>query len=112
MKGKNLQYINELEKNDKLFEEKLNKFKKYQSSEIYTQQDDLEEDEDYYMNKRSSQKRPLNQEQSENSDDEDYSKYSKNKNKSTSSKKFKKENSYNFNYNKKEKNKYDYNDNE
>ena len=106
MESKSQQYINEMEKNAKLFEEKLNKFKKYQTSEAYTQQDEFEEIEDKNIrsNKRSSKKRPLNQEyqeQSENSEEvEYYSKVSKNKEKNSipsSKKAYKKENSAKYN---------------
>ena len=69
MESKSRQYINEMEKNAKLFEEKLNKFKKYQTSEAYTQQDDSEEKEEDFRpdNRRISKKRQINQEQSDNS---------------------------------------------
>ena len=56
MESKSQQYINEMEKNAKLFEEKLNKFKKYQTSEAYTQQDDYEEkEEDFRQENRRIQ---------------------------------------------------------
>ena len=45
MESKSQQYIKEMEKNAKLFEEKLNKFKSYQTSEAYSQQDEYEEKE-------------------------------------------------------------------
>ena len=61
MESKSQQYINEMEKNAKLFEEKLNKFKKYQTSEAYTQQSEFEEkeSEDFHQNNRFSKKTPL-----------------------------------------------------
>jgi len=123
MESKSQQYINEMEKNAKLFEEKLNKFKKYQTSEAYTQQDDFEEIEDKNIrsNKRPSKQRPMiqeNQEQSENSEEDYYSKASKNKEKNSipSSKKvYKKENSAKYshsNYKQKEQKDLSYKDNE
>ncbi len=121
MESKSQQYINEMEKNSKLFEEKLNKFKKYQTSEAYTQQSEFEEkeSEDFHQINRFSKKMPLNQEKSENSEEEYYSKSPKNKNKNSipSSKKITKKNIYsnkddyyeedeieNKNYNQKRKN--------
>ena len=88
MESKSQQYINEMEKNAKLFEEKLNKFKSYQTSEAYSQQDEYEEKEnekeDFQINKKKIKKRSLreNQEQSEKSEEEEYySRPSKNREK-------------------------------
>ena len=121
MESKSQQYINEMEKNAKLFEEKLNKFKKYQTSEAYTQQDEFEEIEDKNIrtNKRPTKKRLINQENQEQSEDSEeegyYSKTLKTKEKNSipSSKKvYKKENSGKYNYKQKEQKDFNYNDNE
>ena len=119
MENKSQQYINEMEKNAKLFEEKLNKFKSYQTSEAYSQQDEYEEkeNENFQINKKPYKNRSFreNQEQSEKSEEEYYTKPSRprQKNKVYSSKKiYKKENSGKYNYKQKEQKEFNYNDNE
>ena len=122
MESKSQQYINEMEKNAKLFEEKLNKFKSYQTSEAYSQQDEYEEKEnekeDFQINKKKIKTRSLreNQEQSEKSEEEEYySRPSKNREKNpvySSKKIYKKENSGKYNYKPKAQKDYNYNDNE
>ena len=69
----NQKYLNEMERNSKLFEEKMNKFKKYQKSSIYNEPDDeyLDEDEDFNNNKYSVKKRTKNYKEMQNSDDEE-----------------------------------------
>ena len=64
-------YINEMEKNSKLFEEKMNKFKKYQKSSIYNEPDNYLEEEDYKTNKYSTKKKFHKLEDKENSDEEE-----------------------------------------
>ena len=58
----NQKYIKEMEKNSKIFEEKLNKFKKYQDSSVYNEDDndDYEEISEIDLNKFSQKKAPLN----------------------------------------------------
>ena len=61
MKNNSNQYIKEMEKNSKIFEEKLNKFKKYQASLVYNDDDndDYEEISEIDLNKFSQKKAPL-----------------------------------------------------
>ena len=65
-------YINEMEKNSKLFEEKMSKFKKYQKSSIYNEQYNYCEydDEDFQTNKYSTKNKLHKIENKENFDEE------------------------------------------
>ena len=63
-------YINEMEKNSKLFEEKMNKFKKYQKSSIYNEPDNFLEEEDFETNKYTTIKKLHKLENKEDSDEE------------------------------------------
>ena len=67
---RNQKYIKEMEKNSKIFEEKMNKFKKYQKSSVYNElDDDLEGDYDYDANKYSVKKRLQDTDNKDNSDE-------------------------------------------
>ena len=65
-------YISEMEKNSKLFEEKMSKFKKYQKSSIYNEQYNYCEydDEDFQTNKYSTKNKLHKIENKENFDEE------------------------------------------
>ena len=58
----NLNYIKEMEKNSKIFEEKMNKFKKYKNSSIYNEPEDYHVEEELDT-KYSSNKNPKNLEE-------------------------------------------------
>ena len=60
-----------MEKNSKLFEEKMNKFKKYQKSSIYNEPDNYLEEEEYETNKYSTKKKLHNLEDKDNSNEEE-----------------------------------------
>ena len=71
MNDDNQKYIKEMEKNSKIFEEKMNKFKKYKKSLMYNELDD-DYEEDYYgldENKYSAAKRLQDIEDKENPED-------------------------------------------
>ena len=59
----NLNYIKEMEKNSKIFEEKMNKFKKYKNSSIYNEPEDYQIEEDLDTNKYPSNKKSKNLEE-------------------------------------------------
>ena len=73
MDNSNANYIKEMERNSKLFEEKMNKFKKYQKSSIYNDLDDDYNDDEKDLDKNKfKSKRPLNLGDKENSEEDDY----------------------------------------